>query len=123
MLVCDIAAIHDRESRKEDVMRIRKLEQLVIEKDALVKKTKEEMKYFKLELQNREQNFNKVFNRAPNVGVMQVAKPKEPPAPGSSAGGGKAFPSLGSSAKLSVGTPAARAGSGGRVRQGSASKR
>jgi len=28
------------------------------------------MKFFKLELQNREGNFNKMFNAAPNVGVM-----------------------------------------------------
>lgn len=36
------------------------------------------MKYFKLELMNREENFNKMFNRSPTVGVMQVVKPKGP---------------------------------------------
>lgn len=36
------------------------------------------MKFFKLELLNREENFNKMFNRTPNVGVMQVVKPKAP---------------------------------------------
>lgn len=33
-------------------------------------KAAELMKFFKLELQNREGNFNKMFNAAPNVGVM-----------------------------------------------------
>lgn len=28
------------------------------------------MKFYKLELKNRENNFNKMFNAAPNVGVM-----------------------------------------------------
>lgn len=32
----------------------------------------EELKYFKLELLNREENFNKMFGRSPTVGVMQV---------------------------------------------------
>ena len=30
------------------------------------------MKYFKMELRNREQNFNQVFGGGPNVGVMSV---------------------------------------------------
>lgn len=38
--------------------------------DGIVKKKDEEMKWFKLELQNRENNFNKVFGSQPNVGVL-----------------------------------------------------
>lgn len=34
------------------------------------------MKFFKLELLNREENYNKMFNRQPTVGVMQVVKGK-----------------------------------------------
>merc|ERR1712100_212546 len=62
----------NRESRPEDLERIRQLEEEMVEKDALVKKTKEEMIWFKRELMNREENFNQKFNRQPNVGVMQV---------------------------------------------------
>lgn len=66
-----------RESRPEDIERIQNLEREMIEKDALVKKTREEMAYFKRELLNREENFNKKFNTNPNVGVMSVIKPKD----------------------------------------------
>ena len=65
-----------RESRPEDIERIQELEREMIDKDALVKKTREEMAYFKRELLNREENFNKKFNTNPNVGVMSVIKPK-----------------------------------------------
>ena len=37
-----------------------------------VVRVEEEMKYFKMELRNREQNFNQVFGGGPNVGVMSV---------------------------------------------------
>ena len=75
-----------RESRPEDLERIAVLEKEMVDKDALVKKTREEMIYFKRELLNREENFNKKFesggSRGMNVGVMQVLKtnnPKQPP--------------------------------------------
>ena len=35
------------------------------------------MIYFKRELLNREENFNKRFGASPNVGVMQVVKPQQ----------------------------------------------
>ena len=47
----------------------------MVKKNKEIKRVKEEMKYFKLELLNREENFNKSFSRTPNVGVMQVVKP------------------------------------------------
>ena len=40
-------------------------------------KAREEMIYFKRELLNREENFNKRFGASPNVGVMQVVKPQQ----------------------------------------------
>ena len=49
--------------------------QEMVKKNKEIKRVKEEMKYFKLELLNREENFNKTFSRTPNVGVMQVVKP------------------------------------------------
>ena len=39
-------------------------------KDDEINNLHEQMKFFKLELINRENNFNKVFNANPNVGVM-----------------------------------------------------
>ncbi|RLN20139.1 hypothetical protein BBI17_004898 [Phytophthora kernoviae] len=44
-----------RESRSEDVLRIVELERLVVEKDALARRTLDEMAYFKRELLNREE--------------------------------------------------------------------
>ncbi len=67
----------NRESRPEDLARIDQLTQECIEKEELVKKINEEMLYFKREMLNREENYNQKFGRQPNVGVMQVIKPKE----------------------------------------------
>ena len=76
----EIEALHERyaarESRPEDLQRIAVLEREMVDKDALVKKTKEEMVYFKRELINREENFNQKFGSNPNVGVMSVIKPQ-----------------------------------------------
>ena len=68
-----------RESRPEDVARLMELEHIVRENEDTIKRQAEEMKFFKLELINREENFNKMFSRSPNVGVMQVVKPTKPP--------------------------------------------
>ena len=55
----------------------------MVKKDAEIKSVREEMRYFKLELLNREENFNSKFSKGNlgggggmNVGVMQVIKPK-----------------------------------------------
>jgi hypothetical protein len=71
------ARLDARESRPEDLALIEQLKKAVREKDELVRRTYEEMKYFKLELQNREENFNKNFgannlaHSGVRVGVMQ----------------------------------------------------
>lgn len=62
----------NRESREEDVLEIRKLKGLCREKDELIKKTLDDMKFYKLELVNREKNYNKLFGNSPNVGLMDV---------------------------------------------------
>ena len=36
----------------------------------LNKNLKDEKRYFQMELLNRENNFNKIFNNAPNIGVI-----------------------------------------------------
>ena len=63
----------------------------MVDKDKLVKKTMEEMVYFKRELLNREENFNKRFNQNVNVGVMQVIKPKDGKPNGKRPQGGKSY--------------------------------
>lgn len=59
-----------RPSRPEDLEHITALTIEVQEKDEMVKRLVEEMKFYKLELTNREQNYNKVFGASPTVGVM-----------------------------------------------------
>jgi hypothetical protein len=76
-----------RESRQEDLDMIQRLQEEMVEKDRLVAQTREEMLYFKREMLNREESYNKKFNAAPNVGVMQVIKPKEPEKTGMGGGG------------------------------------
>ena len=57
---------------QEDLERIAELERRVKAAHEEVERVQEEMKYFKLELRNREQNFNKVFgSNGPNVGVSR----------------------------------------------------
>lgn len=60
-----------------------------------MRKTQEEMKYFKLELMNREENFNKTFNRKPTIGVMSVVKSKGPGGPATIDATNKGLPPLG----------------------------
>ncbi|CAN0136347.1 unnamed protein product, partial [Scytosiphon promiscuus] len=67
----------NRPSREEDVRRIRKLEANAIESRNAEVRAREEMAFFKRELLNREENYNKKFNANPVVGVMQVVKPKD----------------------------------------------
>ena len=64
-----------------------------------IKRVKEEMRYFKLELLNREENFNQKFGASPNVGVMQVIKPKNKNAKNKGGRGGK------TSSNISAGLP------------------
>jgi hypothetical protein len=72
-----MAKYNSRESRQEDLDMIEALRREMIEKDQLVAQTREEMLYFKREMLNREENYNKKFNSTPNVGVMNVIKTKE----------------------------------------------
>lgn len=60
----------NRPSRPEDLEMIRQLQEEILQKDNLLKKAAEDMKFYKLELINREENFNKMFGTNPMVGVM-----------------------------------------------------
>lgn len=59
-----------RPPRPEDLELIKKLQAEIETKDAAIKKAAEDMKFYKLELINREESYNNMFGRAPNVGVM-----------------------------------------------------
>lgn len=64
-----------REPRAEDLKHIAKLNKKLEQAEVKVRHAVEEMQFYKLELRNREDSYNKVFNRNVNVGVMQVLKP------------------------------------------------
>ena len=63
-----------RESRDEDLQAIAELQQRVIALTKDRKQALEDLKFYKLELINREENYNKTFGRSPIVGVMQLGK-------------------------------------------------
>jgi len=67
----ELQALYDnRPSRDEDLDRIKVLEREVDEKTQQLQTMATTLQKFKLELVNREQNYNKVFGSTPNVGVM-----------------------------------------------------
>ena len=67
-----------RQSNPEDVENIESLNLSVTDLQAELATAKEEMNFFRRELINREENFNRKFtSKSPrNVGVMNVLKPK-----------------------------------------------
>lgn len=65
-----------RESRQEDVELIAALRSQLTDLSRLYQRTMENLEQQKLELLNREENFNKTFARQPVVGVMHVIKGK-----------------------------------------------
>lgn len=60
----------NRESREEDLQMIEMLKRTINERDDLLRKLADEKRYFQMELVNRENNFNKMFNVMPNVGTI-----------------------------------------------------
>ena len=60
----------DRPSKEEDLRLIQKLQQLLEQREDDLRRAWQELKFFKLELINRENNYNKMFNATPNVGVL-----------------------------------------------------
>ncbi|KAJ3036628.1 hypothetical protein HDV00_002524 [Rhizophlyctis rosea] len=61
----------NREPRDADVKRIAELEALVEKKQRKITGLLNEIEYFRLEMNNRENNFNKIFNKTPLVGLVQ----------------------------------------------------
>ena len=60
----------NRDPRPEDVERIRLLERDLVEKESMLQKAISDMKYFKLELKNREDTYTKMFGRQQTVGFI-----------------------------------------------------
>ena len=67
---------NERPSRSEDIEIIKNLKSELIIKEEEVRKAFESVKFYKLELINREQNYNKVFNANPNVGILNPLENK-----------------------------------------------
>jgi len=65
-----------RPPRPEDLDLIKKLQAEIETKDAAIKKAAEDMKFYKLELINREESYNQMFGSTPNVGVMNPLQGK-----------------------------------------------
>lgn len=77
----ELSELHEqRPSRDEDLKLIKHLQEQVGVKEEALKKAYEDMKFYKLELINREENYNKVFGATPNVGVLNpLSNSKRPP--------------------------------------------
>lgn len=70
------AKYNTREARPQDLERIQFLEDTVKEKSDTLTKLFNELKHYQNELVNRESAYNKLFNAAPNVGVLNVIERK-----------------------------------------------
>lgn len=69
----------DRPSKEEDLRLIQKLQQLLEQREEELKRAWQELKFFKLELINRENNYNKMFSASPNIGVLDPFEAKTVP--------------------------------------------
>ena len=73
-----------RPSRPEDLELVQQLQDEIVQKEAAIKKAAEDMRFYKLELINREQSFNSMFGQQPQVGLLPnvgapgSGKPKMP---------------------------------------------
>jgi len=112
------AKYDSREPRPEDAQLIESLRRQMKEKDEMVRRTYEEMKYFKMELQNREENFNSKFGAQPRVGTLNPlasskrdAKDKDGHG-GGNGGAGRRGGALGASGMAVAAATAMAAGAG-----------
>lgn len=65
-----------RESRPEDTEMIEHLNLMIKEKESALNQLEEEMKFYQLELVNREQNYNSMFSSNPQVGLLDPLNAK-----------------------------------------------
>ena len=59
-----------RPSRPEDLELVKQLQEEILQKEAQIKKAAEDMKFYKLELINREQSYNAMFGTNPRIGLV-----------------------------------------------------
>eukprot|EP00026_Physarum_polycephalum_P001266 Phypoly_transcript_01267.p1 GENE.Phypoly_transcript_01267~~Phypoly_transcript_01267.p1 ORF type:complete len:1049 (+),score=185.29 Phypoly_transcript_01267:344-3490(+) len=64
----------NRSPREQDLELIQSLKNEITTNIQSINKLKLDQKHMKLELHNREENFNKIFNKSPQIGVAQVSK-------------------------------------------------
>ena len=69
-----VKSFHKRPSKKEDIELISQLRKSIIDLEADVIAVKEKLKFFQLELVNRDKNYNEVFNYNPMTGVLDTNK-------------------------------------------------
>ncbi|XP_065919483.1 protein FAM184A-like isoform X2 [Dysidea avara] len=67
----------NRESRPEDLEQIRYWKNIGSEQEAELSQLMSEKRFYQLELVNREQNYNKVFNANPTIGVLDPLQTKK----------------------------------------------
>lgn len=73
----EITDLYDgRPARPEDLELIQSLQEEVLTKEAAIKKAAEDMRFYKLELINREQSYNAMFGAQPTVGLMNPIQTK-----------------------------------------------
>ena len=63
---------YSREPRSEDLIIISELQRNVTQREMELEKIKEESKFYKLELINRDQSYNKMFGTKPKIGPVTV---------------------------------------------------
>ena len=65
----------NRESRPEDLEKIKHIGFMLNERERQMAKLEEDMRYYQLELVNREQNYNAMFSSNPQVGLLNPLQP------------------------------------------------
>ena len=73
---------YSREPRSEDLILISELQRSVTQREMELEKMKEESKFYKLELINREQSYNKMFGTKPKIGSVTPIQTKSKQAEG-----------------------------------------
>jgi len=67
----------ERPSRQEDLQMIRQLEEKLWKKEGDLELVCQELKWHRLELENKEQTYNKIFTNGYNVNVNELKFPAE----------------------------------------------
>ena len=72
----------NRPSREEDLQKIHELDAELEEREENYRKLWDEMNFYKLELHNREMNYNKMFGANPTVGTVDPTAVNQKSKPG-----------------------------------------